>query len=100
VAARQVMEANSPSSTQNEVCLQTCSSGRRLAIGALRSAVGGAGGVVLLAGEAGMGKTALIAFLSQQLPVKRAVADRSGIRRMTLLAVPVRSDAPERLGGG
>jgi SAM-dependent methyltransferase len=37
--------------------------GRRLAIGALRSAVdaavGGAGGVVLLAGEAGMGKTAL-----------------------------------------
>ena len=39
--------------------------GRRLAIGALRSAVdaavGGAGGVVLLAGEAGMGKTALAA---------------------------------------
>lgn len=37
--------------------------GRRLAIGALGSAVdsavGGAGGVVLLAGEAGMGKTAL-----------------------------------------
>jgi ubiquinone/menaquinone biosynthesis C-methylase UbiE len=37
--------------------------GRRLAIAALRSsvdaAVGGAGGVVLLAGEAGMGKTAL-----------------------------------------
>src|SRR6516165_8363862 len=37
--------------------------GRRLAIGALSSAVdaaiGGAGGVVLLAGEAGMGKTAL-----------------------------------------
>jgi len=37
--------------------------GRRLAVGALRSAVdaavGGAGGVVLLAGEAGMGKTAL-----------------------------------------
>ena len=37
--------------------------GRRLATGALRSAVdaavGGAGGVVLLAGEAGMGKTAL-----------------------------------------
>jgi hypothetical protein len=37
--------------------------GRRLAIGTLRSAVdaaaGGAGGVVLLAGEAGMGKTAL-----------------------------------------
>jgi hypothetical protein len=37
--------------------------GRRLAIGALASAVdaafGGAGGVVLLAGEAGMGKTAL-----------------------------------------
>src|SRR5262249_33852987 len=37
--------------------------GRRLVIGALRSAVdaavGGAGGVVLLAGEAGMGKTAL-----------------------------------------
>ena len=37
--------------------------GRRLAAGALRSAVdaagGGAGGVVLLAGEAGMGKTAL-----------------------------------------
>jgi RecA/RadA recombinase len=37
--------------------------GRRLAIGALRSAVdgalAGAGGVVLLAGEAGMGKTAL-----------------------------------------
>jgi hypothetical protein len=39
--------------------------GRRLAVGALRSAVdaavGGAGGVVLLAGEAGMGKTALAA---------------------------------------
>src|SRR5262252_1631101 len=35
--------------------------GRRLAIGALRAAVGGAGGVVLLAGEAGMGKTALAA---------------------------------------
>src|SRR5215470_10482980 len=39
--------------------------GRRLAIGALRSAVdaavGGAGRVVLLAGEAGMGKTALAA---------------------------------------
>jgi hypothetical protein len=39
--------------------------GRRLATGALRSAVdaaaGGAGGVVLLAGEAGMGKTALAA---------------------------------------
>ena len=37
--------------------------GRRLVIGALCSAidaaVGGAGGVVLLAGEAGMGKTAL-----------------------------------------
>jgi MoxR-like ATPase len=37
--------------------------GRRLAIGALRSAVdaalAGAGGVVLLEGEAGMGKTAL-----------------------------------------
>ena len=37
--------------------------GRRLAIGALGSAVdaaiGGAGGVALLAGEAGMGKTAL-----------------------------------------
>jgi predicted ATPase len=37
--------------------------GRRLAIGALHSAAdaaaGGAGGVVLLAGEAGMGKTAL-----------------------------------------
>jgi tetratricopeptide (TPR) repeat protein len=37
--------------------------GRRLAVGALRAAVdtavGGAGGVVLLAGEAGMGKTAL-----------------------------------------
>ena len=37
--------------------------GRRLAVGALRSAVdaaiGGAGGVVLLAGEAGMGKTVL-----------------------------------------
>jgi AAA ATPase domain len=37
--------------------------GRRLAIGTLRSAVdaalAGAGGVVLLAGEAGMGKTAL-----------------------------------------
>src|SRR5215472_18487948 len=37
--------------------------GRRLAIGALGSAVdaaiGGAGGVVLLAGEAGMGKTVL-----------------------------------------
>ena len=39
--------------------------GRRLAVGALRAAVdaavGGAGGVVLLAGEAGMGKTALAA---------------------------------------
>ena len=39
--------------------------GRRLAIGALHSAAdaaaGGAGGVVLLAGEAGMGKTALAA---------------------------------------
>jgi RecA/RadA recombinase len=39
--------------------------GRRLVTGALRSAVdaaaGGAGGVVLLAGEAGMGKTALAA---------------------------------------
>jgi hypothetical protein len=39
--------------------------GRRLATGALRSAVdaaaGGAGGVVLFAGEAGMGKTALAA---------------------------------------
>src|SRR6266571_6039148 len=39
--------------------------GRRLATSALRSAVdaaaGGAGGVVLLAGEAGMGKTALAA---------------------------------------
>jgi predicted ATPase len=39
--------------------------GRRLAVGALRgavdTAVGGAGGVVLLAGEAGMGKTALAA---------------------------------------
>src|SRR5215471_399119 len=39
--------------------------GRRLAIGTLHSAVdaaaGGAGGVVLLAGEAGMGKTALAA---------------------------------------
>jgi predicted ATPase len=37
--------------------------GRRLAIGALRSAVdaarAGAGGVVLLEGEGGMGKTAL-----------------------------------------
>jgi hypothetical protein len=37
--------------------------GRRLAIGALRSAVDsavtGAGGTVLLAGDAGMGKTAL-----------------------------------------
>ena len=37
--------------------------GRRLAIGTLRSAAdaaaGGAGGMVLLAGEAGMGKTAL-----------------------------------------
>ncbi len=37
--------------------------GRRLAVGALRAAVdaavGGAGGVILLAGEAGMGKTAL-----------------------------------------
>src|SRR5215471_1804421 len=37
--------------------------GRRLAVGALRAAVdaaiGGAGGVVLLAGEAGMGKTVL-----------------------------------------
>jgi hypothetical protein len=31
--------------------------GRRLAISALDSAVGGAGGVVLLAGETGMGKT-------------------------------------------
>ncbi len=39
--------------------------GRRLAVGALRAAVdaavGGAGGIVMLAGEAGMGKTALAA---------------------------------------
>src|SRR5215472_12795704 len=35
-----------------------------------------------------------------QLPVKRTVAARSGIRPMTLLAVPVLSDAPERLSGG
>ena len=48
---------------QNRVVPAEMLVGRRLATGALRSAVdaavGGAGGVVLLAGEAGMGKTAL-----------------------------------------
>lgn len=46
-------------------CLEACWWGGSLGIGALRSAVdaavGGGGGVVLLAGEAGMGKTALAA---------------------------------------
>src|SRR5258707_10514826 len=34
------------------------------------------------------------------IAMKRAVAARSGNRRMTLFVVPVLSDAPERLSGG
>ena len=52
--------------------------GRRLAVGALRAAVdtavGGAGGVVLLAGEAGMGKTALAAETVTYAKAREAVA--------------------------
>ena len=52
--------------------------GRQLAIGALRSAVdaavAGAGGVVLLAGEAGMGKTALAAAAAAYARARGAVA--------------------------
>lgn len=52
--------------------------GRQLGIGALRSAVdaavGGAGGVVLLAGEAGMGKTALAAESVAYAKARGAVA--------------------------
>jgi hypothetical protein len=52
--------------------------GRRLAIGALRSAVdaavGGAGGVVLLAGKAGMGKTALASEAAAYAKARGAAA--------------------------
>ena len=53
--------------------------GRRLATGALRSAVeapavGGAGGVVLLTGEAGMGKTALASDAVAYAKVRGAAA--------------------------
>ena len=52
--------------------------GRRLAIGALRSAVdaalAGSGGVVLLAGEAGMGKTALASDAVAYAKAQGAVA--------------------------
>jgi hypothetical protein len=54
--------------------------GRRLAIGALRPAVdaaaGGAGGVVLLAGEAGMGKTALASEAAAYAKARGAAAVR------------------------
>ena len=52
--------------------------GRRLAVNALRSAVGaalrGSGGVVLLAGEAGMGKTALAADAVAYAKTREAAA--------------------------
>ena len=52
--------------------------GRRLTVDALRSAVdaamAGAGGVVLLAGEAGMGKTALTAEAAAYAKARGAVA--------------------------
>src|ERR1035438_7774783 len=64
----------------------------------------GAGHALAHPGPAGAANPELPAPVSGRIPTsvtrKRAVAARSGIRRMTLFAVPVLSDAPERLSGG
>jgi predicted ATPase len=77
-AARQVMGRVPHFHRQNGDVPADMLVGRRLATNALRSAVdaavGGAGGVVLLAGEAGMGKTALAAEAAAYARTRGAAA--------------------------